>query len=138
MSDCEFGSRLSAYHDNELSPADRAAVEAHLQQCADCRLALGAIRDVSGLFAAAPEPAPLSQIARHRLHRGVDRQMERGLVRLSAALSGIAAAVMIAGSVWLKSAPEPTGRPNNMTISYTETSPEQYYLADATIRIEEW
>ena len=38
--------RLSEYLDSELSPADRAACEAHLADCADCRHVLGELQGV--------------------------------------------------------------------------------------------
>jgi Putative zinc-finger len=38
--------RLSEYHDGELSPADRAACEAHLAECLDCRGLLGELESV--------------------------------------------------------------------------------------------
>jgi anti-sigma factor RsiW len=137
---CEYESRLSAYHDGELSPADRAEVEQHLNDCAACQAALAEVRETSALFASAA-PAGLSQIGRARLHRSVDRQAERGLIRLSAALSGIAAAIMVTGSFWLKTN-SPVTHPNTgggTVVTYSDASPaEQYYLADATVRSEEW
>jgi anti-sigma factor RsiW len=133
---CEFESRLSAYHDGELSPVDREAVEQHLASCAGCQSTLAEMRETSALFA---ESAPrLSQIGRQRLHQNIDRQRERGLVRLSAALSGIAALVMVTGSLWLQTSGDVTP-PTPGPVAYSDTSPaEQYYLADATVRSEEW
>jgi anti-sigma factor RsiW len=138
---CPFESRLSAYHDNELSPADRVVVDSHLERCADCRVALASIREVSGLFAASAAQ-PLSQIARHRLHRRVDREVESGLVRLSWAMSAVAAAILVVGSVWLKSV-EPMSPPvqngTGVLVIDASSPAEQYYLADATVRSsEEW
>ncbi len=142
---CEFESRLSAYYDGELSPADRAVVESHLTSCGDCREALAGMRETSALFATS-QPAGLSQIARHRLHQNIDLQLERGLVRLSWAMSGIAAAIVVVGSVWLhvandKSATQtPAVATNNITFETNASTPaEQYYLADATVRtVEEY
>ena len=44
MNDCEEASRLTAYHDGELSPSDRAQFERHLSQCPRCAAELGRIR----------------------------------------------------------------------------------------------
>lgn len=38
--------RLSEYHDGELAPAELAACDAHLAECAECREALGELRGV--------------------------------------------------------------------------------------------
>jgi hypothetical protein len=43
----------------------------------------------------------LSQIGMYRLHRQIDRALEEGILRVIRVLSGIAACVLIAGSVWL-------------------------------------
>ena len=145
MNTCEFETRLSAYHDNELSAADRAAVEQHLTGCADCRAELASIVSMSTVFAL-NVPAGLSQIGQHRLHKNIDRQLERSLVRLSWALSGIAAAIVVVGSIWLQRAgtnvmylpPEQVAFVPD-TNSDAATPAEQYYLADATVRtVEEY
>jgi anti-sigma factor RsiW len=143
MNNCEFESRLSAYYDGELSPAERLSVESHLNGCGDCREALASMRETSALFAASP-PAGLSQIARHRLHQNIDRHLERGLVRLSWALSGVAASIVLGGSLWLNHASSTVNYlPPESTASVTypafdaSTPAEQYYLADATVRTVE-
>ncbi len=50
--------QLSAYLDGALAPADRAAVEAHLDTCPACRAHLAQLRGVSALIASLPAPAP--------------------------------------------------------------------------------
>lgn len=49
--------RLSAYLDGELAPADAAALERHLAECAECRDELAALREVRTLLRALPPPA---------------------------------------------------------------------------------
>jgi hypothetical protein len=41
-----FADRLSEYLDDELSPAERAAVDAHLAACPECRSTLAALRTI--------------------------------------------------------------------------------------------
>ena len=48
--------RLSAYLDGELAPADAAALERHLAECAECRDELAALREVRTLLRALPQP----------------------------------------------------------------------------------
>ena len=51
MVDCENPVRLDAYHDGELSPAERSDVEAHLRDCPSCAAELAAMQGISGAFA---------------------------------------------------------------------------------------
>lgn len=48
---------LSAFHDNEISPAERAAVEAHLQGCPACARLLAAMERLDANVEV-PEPGP--------------------------------------------------------------------------------
>jgi hypothetical protein len=50
--------RLSDYHDGDLPPAERAACEAHLVECAECRDALAGLRDVVALATADADQMP--------------------------------------------------------------------------------
>ena len=50
--------QLSAYLDGALSPAERAAVDAHLASCDDCRARLGELRATARLIASLPSPVP--------------------------------------------------------------------------------
>jgi anti-sigma factor RsiW len=100
MANCEFDEKIAAYHDGELDAQERAAVEAHLAQCAGCRQSLDQLRAMSGLLVSVEQPR-LSQIARYRLHQKVGAAMERGLLRLAWTMSGIAASVLLLASVWL-------------------------------------
>jgi Putative zinc-finger len=53
--------QLSAYIDGELSAAERAELERHIPDCAECQEALGELRRVHDLLAALPMPkAPRS------------------------------------------------------------------------------
>src|SRR5437016_295474 len=54
--------QLSAYLDGALAPSDRAAVDAHLDTCADCRTRLSELRATSRLIAALPDPRPARRL----------------------------------------------------------------------------
>jgi anti-sigma factor RsiW len=57
--------RFSEYLDGELTNAERATVEAHLAQCAECRRELEAWRRMVGAVGELPaEPAPAGFAAR--------------------------------------------------------------------------
>jgi anti-sigma factor RsiW len=49
---------LSAYFDDELVPADRAAIDLHLRDCAGCARRLEEIAAVDALARALPAEAP--------------------------------------------------------------------------------
>src|SRR5512142_1552258 len=50
--------QLSAYLDGGLTPAERTALDAHLDACADCRARLAELRGVSVLLRSLPDPTP--------------------------------------------------------------------------------
>jgi anti-sigma factor RsiW len=102
MNDCPDELRLSAYHDGELSPELRAEVASHVADCEPCVDYLDGLRQVSAwLTSSAAAGAGLSQMARARLHRRLEATWEQGLVRFGWELSGLAAAVLLAGSAWM-------------------------------------
>lgn len=49
---------LSAYLDGALTPAERAAVDTHLDTCADCRARVAELRGVATLLRSLPGPVP--------------------------------------------------------------------------------
>jgi anti-sigma factor RsiW len=96
MVDCENRVRLDAYHDGELSPAERSDVEAHLRDCPSCAAELAAMRAMSGAFAdAAPRGPSREQLL--RLARGVragEPSDARMLLRLFRGAAVAAAALL--------------------------------------------
>ena len=94
--------RLSAFHDGELLPAVRADVARHVAGCDPCGEYVAGLRHVSAWLAeSAAIAGGLSPMQRARLRRRVDAVVEQGLVRFGWELSGLAAAVLLAGSAWL-------------------------------------
>ena len=96
MIDCGNPVRLDAYHDGELSPAERSHVEAHLRDCPSCAAELAAIRGIATAFAEAPPREP-SHEQLVRLARSVRAEPSeaRVLLRLFRA-TAVAAAVLLA------------------------------------------
>jgi anti-sigma factor RsiW len=150
MANCEFNSQLDAYHDGELSTDARAVIESHVSGCSECSAQLAQLRTMSGLFSSSARPG-LSQIAMHRLHHRLDLAMDRGLIRFGWTLSGIAASLLLVGSVWLmrvKEVPMPQAAPPWVGVSVAmDTDPNirdasatpaaQWYLADAANRMDD-
>ena len=106
MVDCEKRVRLDAYHDGELSPAERSDVEAHLRDCPSCAAELAAIRGMSGAFADTtprePSHEQLLELARSvRAAPPSDARMLLRLFRGTAVAAAVLLACAVAGAVYL-------------------------------------
>ena len=105
MVDCENRVRLDAYHDGELSPAERSVVEAHLRDCTSCAADLAAIRRVSGAFADTtlrePSHEQLLQLARSVRAEPSDARMLLRLFRGTAVAAAVLLACALAGAAYL-------------------------------------
>jgi tetratricopeptide (TPR) repeat protein len=116
-----FTDRLSEYLDGELSPPERAAVDAHLTQCAECRSTLEDLRGVvseasllrdagparelwSGIAARiAPDGRPRARVSPFR--RAITSRLSFTLPQLAAA--GLALMVLSGGLVWMARSGDP-------------------------------
>jgi hypothetical protein len=101
--ECPYTGQIGAYLDGELAAEERRELEAHLassSSCEPCAREMGEARSIKALFAAAEYPA-LSGRSIERLHDQADALFERGTLRIARALSGLAACLLIAGSLWL-------------------------------------
>src|SRR3954469_7412735 len=105
MVDCENRVRLDAYHDGELSPAERADVEAHLRDCASCAAELVAIRGMSGAFADTvprePSHEQLLQLAASVRAEPYDARLLLKLFRGTAIAAALLLACVLAGAMYL-------------------------------------
>jgi anti-sigma factor RsiW len=140
---CPTDQTLSAYHDGEITVADRAVLSRHLAWCEACARRMDRLRQMSA-FISSGAPDGLSQIAMRRLHNKLDEVMERGLVRWAWEVSGIAAAILLVGSIWLAQLAEPASAATAVVppwvgaqasvdpvVQETPISPAAWYLADA-------
>jgi hypothetical protein len=109
MSECSTD-RLSAYLDDELSGAERAAVERHVQGCADCAQALADLRQVVARAAALTDRPPARDLWPEIAGR---TQALRRPPRVSLSVPELAAAAVFlmalsGGTVWFL---QTTGNP---------------------------
>ena len=110
---CERAHDIHAYHDGELSaPAQVAAVEAHLRDCAACAALLADLRELSTRVAAAPM-VDITPVAMKRMQQAWWAAQDRGVLRVASWLTAAAAAVILAAVMW--SAPGDRGGDNTMT-----------------------
>ena len=105
MVDCENKVRLDAYHDGELSPAERSDVEAHLRDCPSCATELAAIRRTSSAFADTtprePSHEQLLQLAASVRAEPSDARMLLRLFRGTAVAAAVLLASALAGATYL-------------------------------------
>lgn len=107
MSDCEYRSRLDAFHDGELDPLASEQFERHLETCPDCAAEVRELRRVARMFDALAED-PMSAGALARVHHAVDQVEDEpplGILRIAAVLTALAASVLVIGSAWLWESP---------------------------------
>lgn len=99
-SSCNENQYLEAYLDGELPAADRRRVEQHIAICDACTRELARLRRLSGMFAS--YRPTLSADALSRIHDAVgETTWDLGIIRLSRRISAVAAAVVLAGSLYL-------------------------------------
>ena len=94
---CEQSAAVDAYHDGELSPERREAVEAHLTQCPACRALLADLRSLSRLLVGAAAPSPASappELMTARALVAFRRARQRDLLRMASALTAAAAVLL--------------------------------------------
>ena len=105
MVECENQFRLDAYHDGELSPAERSAIEAHLRDCPTCAAELAAIATMSAAFTDASPPGPsherLLQLARRVRAESSDVRTLLRLFRVTAVAAAVLLACTLAGGAYL-------------------------------------
>jgi len=110
--------QIHAYHDGELSPSDRAAVEAHLSECADCRELLADLRSVAQLVATAPMVEMPPQ-AMKRMQQAWWTAQDRGVLRVASWLTAAAAAVIFAAVMFSSPSQRPDTNSNWQVVALT-------------------
>ncbi|HZZ41481.1 MAG TPA: zf-HC2 domain-containing protein [Tepidisphaeraceae bacterium] len=99
MNSCEQNQNIDAYLDGELSPSARTQFEQHLALCAICARELARLRRLSATVAS--YRPTLSADALERIHEAVAQTWDMGIIRLARRISAVAAAVVLAGSLYL-------------------------------------
>ncbi len=101
--DDQWTSRLSEYLDDELEGPERAACEAHLASCVECRAALADLRRVVARAQALGDPPPAADLwpgveAAIGPHR-TTRFQKRFSFRISLTLPQVATAVLVLAAI---------------------------------------
>ena len=133
MTQCDL-QILSAYHDGELTDADRVRVEAHLRDCASCAAELAGIRESSRLLRETPfdelTPADLAN-----LHASVDEIDDYRIWRIGGSLGLVAASILVIGMAWLNALPSPNRAPAGQTPLAVAPQPQSCERTAVTLRI---
>lgn len=108
MEQCDL-QLLSAYYDGEISPAQQAQIEAHLNSCAACRAELAALSAAMELVSVDELPA-LNRRELDETYLRIDLLIgeagaERRLFRLGLLISGLAASFLVISIAWLEEMP---------------------------------
>jgi anti-sigma factor RsiW len=111
MTACRNTSKISAYHDGELPPAEAEELGRHLRQCADCRQELQELRAISRWLSGSAPPAPPVAVGRLRGH--VQPGRDWLVIRVARAVTIAAAAVLIvcAALLWQRQSAAPSPEP---------------------------
>lgn len=103
--------QLSALIAGELTEMERAAAEAHLKQCAECRLQLERLRDLSGVLDANVEIEPSADFV-PRVMKSIEAENKVVRIRTKSRLAWLALAAVLIFVVFLlrfykNTAPQP-------------------------------
>jgi anti-sigma factor RsiW len=96
---CDQTQYLDAYADGELPPDQRVRIEQHLASCGVCARELARLRKLSAIMAA--YRPTLSADALERFHNAIGESWDVGVLRIARRISAVAAAVVLAGSLYL-------------------------------------
>ena len=120
---CDRASQVHAYHDGEMPAEQVRSVEAHLRDCPDCRELLGELRKLSTMVFAAPMADISSATLRRLTDKAWYREQDRGVLRISSWMTGIAAAVLIGATLfWPGSTTGPGNTPVATNFPQTSTT----------------
>ena len=100
MFTCGDTAYLMRYHDGELPPAERRAVERHVADCSACAGELAALRALSRSLSGL-EPPPLPEGMVERIRTSLKRPDEVVVLRMCRRVAAAAAAVLVVCLPWL-------------------------------------
>jgi anti-sigma factor RsiW len=104
MSDCPYIHRIDAYHDGAMGRSEADRMADHVLTCPACAERLRQLHAIGDAIASFPSD-PLPALAKARLRRAVADAVDRGPARFAWELTGLAASVLVAASIWLATLP---------------------------------
>ena len=121
---CGSIEQLGAYYDGELPVEQRAVVEAHLAECAQCRKVVADLAALSELIGSA-NTAEMPAGAIGRLNQTWSRASDRGVLRIASWLTTAAAAVLIGAILNLQGGPVGAATSPQLWQTAATMSPDQ-------------
>ena len=109
MSCSRMENKILGYVDGRLKESERLEVEKHLATCGACRLRVNEFRAVSSLLDELPviEPSPAFDLRVHARVAAIPVKQGWWAVFLPAPRVAIAAAMLVAATVWVGTRPNP-------------------------------
>src|SRR6201993_1186287 len=106
--------QMLPYVDGRLKVSEQRAVEAHLADCAACRLRVNEFRAVSGLLDELPQIEPSDAFDARVRARVVAEPMKRGwgAVFAPSPRAAVAASVLLLATIWIGSRPNGVNKTN--------------------------
>ena len=132
MTECDV-QILSAYHDGELTDAERIRVEAHLRDCPTCSAELASIRESSRMLREAPFDE-LTTTDLTKLHDAVDDIDDYRIWRIGGSLALVAASILIIGMAWLNALSSPAQNPTPTPLAVSPSS-QSWERTAVTLRV---
>lgn len=104
MSECSYIDRVDAYHDGTMGVLEADWTAGHILTCPACAERLRQVRAIGRTVASFPAD-PMPSAAKDRLRHAVAGALDRGPTRFAWELTGLAASVLVAASIWLATLP---------------------------------
>jgi anti-sigma factor RsiW len=104
---CDKAAQVHAYYDGELDLSRAQMFEAHLERCAECSRLLAELRELSALMSEAPR-AELPPQAISRFQGAWYVARDRGIMRIAASLTAVAAMLLVGALLTGPAAPGST------------------------------
>ena len=138
---CDRNAKVQAWYDGELPEGDRAGVEQHLRECAECAQVVAELRQMSQMLVAAPR-VQMGADAKRRLEQAWWANRDRGVLRMAEWLTAAAAAVLVGALMFWSDGDRPVQPPTQVAswepeavMPPTEARDE---LASNDVTLAEW
>jgi anti-sigma factor RsiW len=134
--------KIEAFHDGQLDAAERQVVEAHVEQCDQCRSLLQELRGLSQLISTASFSlfTPSDESIQH-FHNAWHAAGDRSILKISSWMTAAAAAVLFGALLFWPALNEPSVMAKSNDWETAAMLPPSEPLADAELdftQVAQW